>query len=117
MPNRLLIRGAFTVGKWVIAPVVEIRDGFPWSAINEDQDFVGARNTAGRFPVLATVDLSIVRSWKLLGYPVRYGLRGYHLLNQFMPRDVQNNLDSPAFGTFYNTIPRRITFTFTFEAG
>ena len=116
VPNRLLIRGAFTVGKWVIAPVVEIRDGFPWSAVDEDQDFVGTRNSAGRFPALATVDLSIVRSWKLLGYPVRYGLRGYHLLNQFMPRDVQNNIDSPAFGTFYNTIPRRIVFTFTFQA-
>jgi hypothetical protein len=29
-----------------------------------------------------------------------------------MPRDVQDNIDSPAFGTFYNSSPRRIIFTF-----
>ena len=95
---------------------MEIRDGFPYSVINQDQDFVGVRNAGGRFPLLATLDLSVVRSWKFLGYQVRYGVRGYHLLNQFMPRDVQNNIDSPAFGTFYNSIPRRLVCTFTFLA-
>jgi hypothetical protein len=114
-PNRLLIRGSFTIGNWVISPVIEVRDGFPYSVIDEDQDFVGVRNAGGRFPPLATLDISIVRTWKLLGYPVRYGVRGYHLLNQFMPRDVQNNIDSPAFGTFYNSIPRRVTLTFTLQ--
>jgi hypothetical protein len=116
VPNRLLVRGTLTVGKWFVSPVVEIRDGFPNSLVNEDQDSVGSRNAGGRFPPLATLDLAIVRSWKLLGYEVRYGVRGYHLLSQFMPRDVQNNIDSPAFGTFYNSIPRRIVLTFTFQA-
>jgi hypothetical protein len=114
-PNRLLIRGSFTISKWVFSPVMEVRDGFPYSVIDQDQDFVGVRNAGGRFPLLATLDISIVRTWKLLGYAVRYGVRGYHLLNQFMPRDVQNNIDSPAFGTFYNTIPRRVTLTFTLQ--
>jgi hypothetical protein len=116
VPNRLLIRGSFTTGMWIISPVVEIRDGFPYSLIDQDQDFVGVRNAGGRFPALATLDVGVVRSWKLLGYQVRYGVRGYQLLNQFMPRDVQNNIDSPALGTFYNSIPRRIVFTFTFLA-
>jgi hypothetical protein len=31
-------------------------------------------------------------------------------LNNFTPRDVQTNVDSPSFGTFYNTIPRRLGF-------
>jgi hypothetical protein len=116
VPNRLLVRGTLTVGKWFISPVVEVRDGFPYSVVNQDQDFVGVRNAGGRFPPLATLDLSVVRSLKLLGYEVRYGFRGYHLLNEFMPRDVQNNIDSPAFGTFYNSIPRRLVLTFTFQA-
>lgn len=115
-PNRLLVRGTLTKGQWTVSPVIEVRDGFPYSAIDEDQDFVGVRNGAGRFPRLATVDVSIVRSWQWRGYPVRYGLRLYHILNQFMPRDVQNNVDSPAYGAFSNSIPRRVVFTFTFQA-
>jgi hypothetical protein len=39
-------------------------------------------------------------------------VRFFHILNTSSPRDVQNNVDSPAFGTFYNGIARRVTFTF-----
>jgi hypothetical protein len=38
------------------------------------------------------------------------------VLDTFQPRDVQNNIDSPAFGTFYNSIPRRLSVTVTFFA-
>lgn len=35
VPNRLLVRGSFGLpGKWILAPVIEIRSGFPWSAVN-----------------------------------------------------------------------------------
>ena len=34
-------------GKWVFSPLYEWRTGFPWSAVNEFQDFVGERNEAG----------------------------------------------------------------------
>ena len=42
----------------------------------------------------------------------RLGLRVFNALNQFNPRDVQNNLASPAFGGFYNPIPRSFGLTF-----
>jgi hypothetical protein len=115
VPNRVLIRGVLTVRKkWTFSTLVEMRNGFPYSLIDQEQQFVGIRNAGGRFPNLYTVDLSIIRSVKLLGREIRFGVRGYHLLNNFAPRDVQNNIDSPAFGTFYNPIPRRLAVTFTF---
>ena len=50
VPHRVVVRG--TVGLpdgWDLAPVVEIRSGFPWSAVDDFQDFVGPRNRAGVF--------------------------------------------------------------------
>jgi hypothetical protein len=31
-------------GKWAFVPLFEWRTGFPWSAVDEYQDFVGTRN-------------------------------------------------------------------------
>ena len=40
VPHRLIVRGTFGLpAQWEIAPVVEIRSGFPWSAVDEFQDF------------------------------------------------------------------------------
>lgn len=114
VPDRVLIRGIVTVRKWTFSSLVELRSGFPYSLVDQDQQFVGIRNGGGRFPNLYTVDVSIVRSAKLFGHEIRYGARGYHLLNNFSPRDVQSNIDSPTFGTFLNPMPRRFALTFTF---
>jgi len=114
VPNRLLIRGTIAGQGWTISSVVEMRNGFPYSVVDQDQNFVGVRNAGGRFPNLYTLDLSIIRSGTLLGRRVRFGFRASHLLNEFNPRDVQNNIDSPAFRTFHNSLPRRLGLTFTF---
>ena len=43
VPHRLIVRGTIGLpGQWDFAPVIEIRSGFPWSAVDEFQDFVGA---------------------------------------------------------------------------
>ena len=48
VPNRLIVRGTIGLpGKWVFSPIYEWRTGFPWSAVNEFQDFVGERNRGG----------------------------------------------------------------------
>lgn len=115
VPHRLIVTAAVTLWKkWTMSPLVEIRSGFPYSVVNQDQAFVGAANTGGRFPVLQTVDVNILRAATILGFPVTVGFRGSHLLNTFSPRDVQANLDAPAFRTFYNSFPRRVAFTFQF---
>jgi hypothetical protein len=113
VPNRLLVRGTIGLpGQWDIAPVLEIRSGFPWSAVNEFQDFVGARNQAGRLPSVTTLDFSLTRPWQFRKYRFRAGLRVYNVFGSAAERDVQNNITSSTYGRFYNPLERSIGFVF-----
>ena len=115
VPNRLVALGVLPFRKWMVAPLVEVRSGFPYSVLDQEQNFVGIRNLGGRFPRFVSVDLSINRVVELRGRHVRIGFKANHILNNFVPRDVQANLGSPAFGTFYNSIVPRVGLTFEFR--
>lgn len=109
--HRLLLRGTLGLpGRWDFAPVLELRSGFPWSAVNEFQDFVGVRNRAGRLPAVRTLDFSLARPWRFKKYRFRAGLKMYNVFGASADRDVQNNVSSPDYGTFYNPIERSIGF-------
>ena len=111
VPNRLLVRGNIGLpGRWDFAPVLEIRSGFPWSAVDEAQDFVGERNRAGRLPRVRGLDFSISRPWRVWKYRFRGGIKVYNIFGASAERDVQSNIDSPEFGQFYNPIERSIGF-------
>jgi len=112
-PHRVVARAVIPLpGGWTLSPLLEVRSGFPYSLVNEGQEFVGPRNEGGRFPVQYTLDANLLRHITIKGRDVTIGVRGWHLLNTFTPRNVQANVDSRAFGTFSNTIPRRIIFVF-----
>jgi hypothetical protein len=109
----MLVRG--TIGlpaKFDFAPVYELRSGFPWSAVDEYQDFVGPRNRTGRLPAVSSLDVAISRPWRFKKYRFRAGVRLYNVFGFSASRDVQNNLTSPNYGSFYNPIERSIGFTF-----
>jgi Carboxypeptidase regulatory-like domain len=109
--HRLVVRGTLGMpGEWDFAPVLELRSGFPWSAVDEFQDFVGVRNRAGRLPPVRALDFSLARPWRFRKYRFRAGLKVYNLLGATAERDVQNNVTSPLYGTFYNPIERSIGF-------
>ncbi len=111
VPNRLIVRGTIGLpGHWVLSPLYEWRSGFPWSAIDEFQDFVGSRNRAGRLPTVSTLDFSVVRPWRFRKYQFSAGLKIYNAFNTGDERDVQNNVTSPDYGKFYNPIERSIGF-------
>ena len=111
VPHRLLVRGTLGLpGRWDLAPVFEIRFGFPWSAVNEFQDFVGARNRAGRLPRVRNLDLSLTRPWTFRKYRVRAGIRVYNIFGASAERDVQGNTASPRYGQFFNPLKRSIGF-------
>ena len=111
--NRLLVRGTLGLpGRWDLAPVLEVRSGFPWSAVNEFQDFVGPRNRAGRLPRVQTLDFSLSRPWHVGKRRFRAGLKAYNVFGASAERDVQNNVTSPDYATFYNPIERSIGFVF-----
>jgi hypothetical protein len=102
-----------------VSPVLDVRTGFPYSIINEERNFVGLRNRAGRFPTFASLDFQILKTISLPGrfnkYRAQVGLKVFNLTNRFNPRDFQNNLASDHFGDFSNGVARkfggRIVFT------
>jgi hypothetical protein len=111
--QRLMVRGTLGLpGSWNMAPVLEIRPGFPWSAVDEFQDFVGPRNRSGRLPMVKSLDLALVRPWRFRKYRFRAGMRVYNLFGRSAERDIQNNLTSPDYGATYNPIERSIGVVF-----
>ena len=112
--HRLLLRGVVGLpGGWDLSPIVEFRSGFPWSAVDEFQDFVGARNRTGRLPAVKTVDLSVARPWQFRKYRFRAGVRINSVLGDTAERDIQTNVASPFFGRAYNPVERSIGFVVT----
>jgi hypothetical protein len=114
VPHRLLVRGSIGLpGQWVLSPVYEWRTGFPWSAVNEYQDFVGTRNEAGRLPAVSTLDFTLARPIRFRKYQFTAGIKVYNAFDRGNERDVQANVASPDYGRFYNPIQRSIGFLFT----
>jgi carboxypeptidase family protein/TonB-dependent receptor-like protein len=118
-PNRLLFWGDFALPhQIVLTPVIDWRSGFPYSLLNQQQDFVGERNGGGRLPRLFTLDVLVMKGLKIpfrgKTYRGRAGITFFNLTNHFNPRDVQNNLASPQFGGFYNSpgLSMRLKFEF-----
>jgi len=119
-PNRFLFWGECHAKYGItLAPVLDIRNGFPFSIIDEERNFVGPRNRAGRFPTFASLDMQVMKTVSLPGrfkkYRVDLGLKVFNLTNHFNPRDFQNNLASDNFGGFSNGVGRlfgtRLTFS------
>jgi hypothetical protein len=118
-PHRLLFWGDFAVPfNMVLTPVVDWHSGFPFSLVNENQDFVGPRNEGGRFPRLMTLDLLVMKALKIRfrgkEYKGRAGFTVFNITNHWNPRDVQNNIASSQFGTFFNSPERSIRLKFEF---
>jgi hypothetical protein len=94
-----------------VSPTVEVRSGFPFSVVNEQLDFVGARDRAGRFPTFVSADVQATKDFlipkfvpKVGGRRARVGAAVFNVTNHFNPRDVQNNTGSRDFGKFYNSL-------------
>jgi hypothetical protein len=120
-PNRFVFWGNFTVKYGLtVAPVLDLRNGFPLSVIDEDRNFVGPRNRAGRFPNFTSLDLQVLKSVSAPGrfsenYRFRVGVKVFNLTNHFNPRDFQGNNASDEFGGFYNGVGRKFGMKFVIE--
>ena len=109
-PNRFLTWGEIAAPKKItLVPVLDLHTGFPYSVENQFREYVGPRNV-NRFPRFASLDLQVLREISLPGHGKRrkakVGVGVFNILNQFDPRDVQANLDSYRFGSFFNTASR-----------
>jgi hypothetical protein len=111
VPNRLVAQVRGETGRWRWASLLEWRDGLPYSAFDELQEYVGTPNEAGRLPVFASLDVSAERRFKVGKVRGWVGLQLFNALGRFNPQDVQRNVDAPDFGTFYNSEPLRLRLT------
>jgi hypothetical protein len=115
VPHRLLARGrAMPTPQWLFVGVLDWRSGLPYSVVNESLDYVGPRN-ARRFPAYVRVDLGVEHRVTIFKLRPWIGVRADNAFSSFLPVDVQSNLGSPAFGTFYNTEYRQFRIQVRFE--
>jgi len=119
-PNRFLLWG--TIGlpwKLEFSPLLEVRNGFPFSKVDNDLNFIGQRNAAGRYPIFTAWDILVARPFDLRlfhrTYKAKIGLRVHNITSHNNPRDVQENIFSPNFGHFFNSVGRQFRGKFEFE--
>src|SRR5712692_4784861 len=101
-----------------VSPSLEVRSGFPFSYVNERLDFIGARNQAGRFPGFISLDAQVTKGFavpKFNAHRARIGIAVFNITNKFNPRDLQNNLDSPRVGQFFNSLGTSIRGKFEMD--
>lgn len=106
VPNRFVTWGTFKLPRQMtISPVLDIHDGFPWSAVDFLQNYVGQPNSL-RFPSFASLDAQITKDFRISFLPwaknhlFRGSLRVFNITNHTNPRDVFNNITSPNYGQF-----------------
>jgi len=106
VPNRLITIGRFQTHIWGIeaGPVFDIHSGFPFSALDALQNYVGAADSH-RLPVFLALDLKLGKEFTLpLPWVKNHRMRGaltvLNLTNHSNPRDVFNNVASPIFGHY-----------------
>jgi len=116
-PNRFLFWGDFAVPyRITLSPVIDVHTGFPYSVENQERQYIGPRN-AQRFPAFASVDLQVQKTIKLplIDKHAQVGFSVFNLLNHFNPREVQNDIDSYRFGSYFNGVGRTFRGKFVLE--
>jgi hypothetical protein len=113
LPNRFLGWGMLRVRKtWRIAPLVELRNGFPYAATDAVQNYAGVPNDR-RFPWFFAVDSRVSKDIQLNPkYAVRLSVSGFNLTNHFNPEAVHSNTADRDFGYFFGHRGRRFTMDF-----
>jgi hypothetical protein len=115
VPNRLFVRGRYMpTDRWLVLGLFDWRSGMPYSNVNEYLDFVGPRNSM-RLPTYVRLETGLERRFKILKFQPWIGVRIRNALNAWLPTDVQSNLSSPLYGTFYNSEYRQFRLQVRFE--
>ncbi|MGD0226218.1 MAG: carboxypeptidase regulatory-like domain-containing protein [Terriglobia bacterium] len=114
VPDRFLTWGQFQLPwKVTASPVLDVHTGYPYSAIDVLQNYVGQPNSL-RLPTFVSFDLKLSKDFRIpfLPWVRNHTLRGaigiYNVTNHLNPRDVYNNVSSPYFGHFAG--PQHRTF-------
>jgi hypothetical protein len=98
IPHRFLAWGVVPLSPRVrIAPVVEYRTGFPYSALTAAQDYAGSPQSR-RFPPFFSLDLRVARDIHVRKHAVQLSFSLFNVTNHFNPDTVRLNVADPQFG-------------------
>ena len=113
LPDRLLAWGTAQLTRtWRILPVIEYRNGFPYSTLDAAQGYVGTPNQA-RYPNFFALDARVSKDIKVNPkYSVRLSVSGFNLTNHFNPESLHNNAADPMYGVFFGQRQRKFTADF-----
>src|SRR5215813_3648968 len=113
LPNRFLGWGVFNLpGKTRIAPILEYRNGLPFSMIDSGQAYVGEVNSK-RFPTFFSLDSRVSKDFQVSQkYALRLSVSGFNLTNHFNALDVHRNTDDPDKGVFFGNNKRKFRLDF-----
>ena len=113
LPNRFLAWGSVKLPDgFRISPVMELRSGFPYSALDASQSYAGTPN-GRRYPAFFSLDSRLSKDIKINPkYTVRLSLSDFNLTNHFNPEAVHNNIADGAYGLFFGQRGRRFTADF-----
>ena len=115
-PHRMLLRSrVLPTPTWLLVTVIDWRTGLPYSTVDEcprlrrsAQRLAVSRPTSAPNSASSTAcEIKKFRPW--------IGVRVDNALNAWLPSDVQANVTSPAFGTFYNSEYRQFRIQLRFE--
>jgi hypothetical protein len=113
LPNRFLAWGMIQLPQgFRIAPLMEIRSGFPYAVTDAAQNYVGVPN-ANRFPAFLSLDAPFSKDFKVNAkYTVRFSVSSFNLTNHFNPEALHPNVADPAYGLFFGQRGRHFTADF-----
>ncbi|HKX30142.1 MAG TPA: carboxypeptidase regulatory-like domain-containing protein [Blastocatellia bacterium] len=113
LPNRYLSYGIFHL-PWKLrySPIVEYRNGFPFSSVDSIQNYVGEANS-GRYPNFFSFDSRVARDFQVHPkFAFRFTLSGFNLTNHFNALDVHRNVADPNYGAFFGNYSRFVRLDF-----
>jgi hypothetical protein len=106
IPNRVVAWGLFQLPYGLaFGPVVDVHKGFPYSKVDDQQNYVGQPN-AQRFPMFFSFDFQVYRDFRFPiknhsgSRKVRLGLYMINVTNHGNFNAVYNNVTSPQSGQF-----------------
>ncbi len=106
IPDRVVAWSTLSLPwKVTTSPLLDVHTGFPWSALDVYQNYVGTPN-GRRLPTFASLDLKLSKDFRIPYLPwfQNHTFRGsvivYNLTNHSNPRDVNYNMASSNFGQF-----------------
>lgn len=96
-PNRVIVWGWIPTHVWSteLSGFFEYRTGYPFSAVNLEQQLVGLPNSL-RFPAYASLNLGLERKFAFRGYLWAARVEAVNILGRENPDSVVNNIDAPA---------------------